>query len=656
MRKVSFSWKPTVSGRESWRWGLFMVVPSRSGRSDRLRIMVRGLLLWLAGLAGAGYLLLTTVWYAMLERRPINYVTWVDCVMAPVRWEEIKRMRGEAFIAEGLIALENRRWSEARLKIEAGLTRAPHHWKGRRSLGLFYIAAGRRDLGVNLMMDGLRRHYPGRDAVELLLQLGVSGEDFASALQVVEIALELPGSAVARDRDWLIDQKCRLFMVAGQFELALAWIAEQEAMTDLRHESRTVALIELKRYDEARVALKEWGQGSGVLGGVRRIGVRLERETGNLEAMRKTLTEMRRRDPTSPQPWIYTVVQEHLAGEGVAAHEALQRFFMRFGTQAQNLVMAAQPLEEIEAWELFDEVMIFAAERGMDGPGLRRLRFEAAVARKDYAAAQSEVSASLMGQTEDLADREAAWWEVAAARLNHLATGEEASGRELILAIEQAPFRLGFAKKLAVELEEANRRETALRVWELTAWRYPASADAQEAIIRLRQEMSGREIAETPLPEIEDGVALNIEAVLPQSDELPDELAAAVQSARRFTAAVENLIEAQNWGELDRLLREVRRVRPNWLSAVSESLYHAEIELSIGDENWPALITNVRMRNDGSLDRALDTMKIARRLDDLGQRGLAEQVLQEIERRQPNFPPARRLREDWAAENESPDA
>lgn len=653
MRKVSFSWKPTVSGREKWRWGLFMIVPSRSGRSNRLRILVRGLLLWLAGIAAALYLTAATAWFVMLERRPINYVTWIDCVLAPIRWDDISRMRGEAFIAEGLAALEDRRWSEARLKIEAGLARAPHHWTGRRSLGLFYVAAGRRDLGIGLMMEGLRLHYPGRDAVELLIQLGVLGDDFDTALDAVETASALPGRAVARDKDWLIDQKCRLLMVGERYEEALAWISDQEKMTDLRHESRTVALLELGRYDKARVALADWGEGSGVLGGVRRIGVRLERETGNYEAMREILDEMRRRAPASPQPWVYTVVQESLAGEEAAAAAALEMFFMRFGLKPQHLALAAEPLKDIEAWELYDEIISFAAERGIEGVQLQRLQVEAAMERGEFDLARTELSSYLAAQNTTPTAREQAWNEIMDALIEHLARGEDATGQTLVSIVESVPVELAFAKNMARQLEDAGRLETALRVWELSAHRYPASDDARDASERLRKVVVVDQPVEVELPDVEDGDAIDLDAVLPQPDELPDDIAVAIQSSRRFSGLVERLIEQKKWGELDQLLREVRRARPNWLPSAADAIYEAEIELNLGDENWSSLITNVRMRIDGSLDRALETMKIARRLDDLGERDMAERVLEEIERRQPNFPPARRMREDWAAEEEA---
>lgn len=317
-----------------------MIVKSRTGRSNRLRIMVRGLLLWLLGLMLGAYLGVVGAWYAVLEQRPVNYVTFVDCLLAPVRWDDIKRKRGEAFVDEGLAAMQERKWTEAALKIKAGLDRAPHYWKGRRSLGIFYVLAGQREQGIRTLIDGFETIYPGRDAVELVLRLALAGENYPAAIVVVDQALGLPGAAVERDREFLVDQKSRVLTMAGRYEENLAWLAQLSRLTDVRHESKVVAFIELGRYDEAREALAGWQEGSGVWGGVRRMTVRLEREAGDLDAMRAPLAETKSRSPQNSQPWIYAAVQEYLAGESQAGAEALDAFLLRFGGKKQDIAQS----------------------------------------------------------------------------------------------------------------------------------------------------------------------------------------------------------------------------------------------------------------------------------------------------------------------------
>ena len=652
MRKISFSWKPTISGREHWRWGLFMIVESRTGRTPRLRIMVRGVLLWILGLSSAGYLALTTTWFFMLEKRPVNYVTWIDCVLAPARWDQIKIKRGEAFVDEGLVALQDRRWSEAVLKIQAGLALAPHHWKGRRNLGMFFLAAGQRQRSLATLIDGFDDLYPGRDAVEIVMQVALAGEDYASVLALLDKIWEMSGSAVDRDREWLADQKSRMFVLSQRYEENLAWIAEREVMTDVRHESKVVSLIELKRFDDSRQALVDWGQDSGVLGGVRRLTVRLEREVGDVQAMRAALAEMRERSPLNAEPWIYSIIQESLAEEPDAASAALQAFLMRFGLKRDAVILAAKPLKQIEAWALFDQLITFAADSGFDDITLMQLRVEAALERGRYDQARRELDTYRASRKSTPAAQELAWYEITSAWIDEMDAGQSAAGEQLAVTLQGTPFDLAFGRKMAKFLEQSGRPESALRIWQVVRQRFPANPQALNEVARLSDQLGERVRPDIVLPEIQDGQDLDIEGVLNAADdELPSDIAVAIQSARLFFGRTDDLIAEQRWSEVDRLLRELRRARPLWVSAHQSRIREVEIELNLNDGNWPALISNLRLQLDGSIDRALESIKIARRLDALGQRRVADSVLLEIERRHQDFPPARRLRADWAAED-----
>lgn len=647
MNKVSFSWKPTISGREKWRWGLYMWVASRSGRSKRLRIMVRGLLLWLVGLAVAAYLVATTAWFVTLSQRNTNYVTWQDCVLAPFRWEEIKRKRGDAYIAEGLVALENRKWSEAILRIRAGLTRSPDNWKGRRNLGMFYLAAGQRQQGLDLLADGFTHRYQGRDAMAMFLSAALAGESYERALGALDDSLQQSGRAVARDRAWLVDQKCRVLMAAERYEDALAWIAEEEQMSEVRHESKVVALIELGRYAEAHEAMADWAQGSGSLGGVRRIAVRLAREENDLALMRATLTEIRERAPLEAPAWVYGIVQEHMFGEYAAAAEAMAVYLMRFDSKAQNYVLAARPLKEIEAWELFDDLVEHATLRGIKSMPLEMLRLDAAILRGHYDEARGLLDGIRQGSAE-LAPRVAKMLELMSPLIEHLAQGLDGSRERLIESLQLAPVSLAFLRSSADRLETQGREVAALSVWEIINRRFPDAQDADREITRLRLVLGEQAKPKIEIPLVQDGTSLDLDAVLAGAMEVESTYAATLQTARRFTRVAEEMIAGQRWAELDNLMRELRLTNPPWMSSQNDLITRTQIELDIAEQNWPTLISNVRFRLDGSVDRALEIMKLVRRLDDLGERRAAELVLAEVERRHPNFPPARRVREDWA--------
>mgnify|MGYP000403918350 CR=1 FL=1 len=625
-----------------------MIVKSRSGRSNRLRIMVRGLLLWLLGLMLGAYLGVVGAWYAVLEQRPVNYVTFVDCLLAPVRWDDIKRKRGEAFVDEGLAAMQERKWTEAALKIKAGLDRAPHYWKGRRSLGIFYVLAGQREQGIRTLIDGFETIYPGRDAVELVLRLALAGENYPAAIAVVDQALGLPGAAVERDREFLVDQKSRVLTMAGRYEENLAWLAQLSRLTDVRHESKVVALIELGRYDEAREALAAWQEGSGVWGGVRRMTVRLEREAGDLDAMRAALAEMKSRSPQNSQPWIYAAVQEYLAGESRAGAEALDAFLLRFGSKKQDILKAATPFKEIKAWEPFDVLMLHAEEMNMADASLLKLRVESALQRGRLEQAKTEMIRYQSTQRATPTSQELSWYQIMTGWIETLENDEVAMVDSLVSELIRPHVSLASGRQIALRLEEQDRAESARRIWQGLSRAYPNSLDVNRSLARIDAQLGKEAAREIVVPVIPDGAALDIDEILEaRSGDVPDHVVVAMRSSRRFLTIAWDYIETENWAELDQLLRELRRSRPEWVRDHEPEIREIEIELNIGDENWPALVTNVRLQVDGSIDRALDLLKLARRLDGMGERVTAERILTEIERRNQNFPPAQRLREDW---------
>ena len=649
--RISFSWKPTISGRERWRWGLFMIVPSSSGRRNRLRIMVRGLLLWLAALAMAAYLAATTALFAWYDRLPHNLVTWTDCLLVPVRWDEIQRKRGDAYIVAGLAAMDAKNWSEAVLKIQAGLAKSPDNRRGRERLGYFYIAAGQRERGLELLLEGIERSFPGREMVETFVNICLAGEDFDLALQALEAGLTQTSAVAQREHQWMVEQKTRVLMVAERYEEALAWVDAQPSMSDVMHESRAVALLSLQRFDEARAALGAWSDEAtgAAASGALRIGVRLARETGDLVEMRALLKRIQERSPTDPNAWIYAVVQEWLAGEAAAAAAAQDTVFMRFETLPGIMLRMAQPLVEVEAWPLFDRLVERVRLLGLDDQAWADLQIHAAMKRQRYDAAL-RILASMPQPDEStlVGQRQALQRRLQEAYARHLSTGENSAAEELLQIVRQAPLALPLLKSIAETQEQAGHATIALQLMEVARLRFPGSAEAAQRVAQLRQVVGDSERIAPELPVVQDGAPLDLDAVEVGGASAVSTDSRLLGSARLFLDRCDELIATGAWGDLERLLRELRQQRPAWMNANTGPLLEREIELNIGQRDWPALVTNIRFRLDGTLNRALEVMNVVRRLDTAGERSAAERVLAEVERRYTDFAPARRLRADWA--------
>lgn len=653
-QKVRFAWKPTISGREQWKWGLWLRVPNRKGRVGGIKFMVRGILIWVFSLAAFAYFAAASAWFFTLNQRPSNLVTWNDCVLAPFRWQEIRNKRGDAYISEGLASMEAKKWNEAIHKIQVGLGSSPNNRQGRRQLGLFFVVVGQRERGLDLLSDGFENYYPGREDLELLARLSVEGDDFNRAIRVIEKSLNHSGRAVERDRDWIRDQMVRVLMLGKRYEGVLTWINSQDSLSEIMKESRVVSFIELDDFENARMALDEWQKIDGRSSAVQRIRVRLAREERSLEEMRTTLDEMRSLDPTEPQSWVYSVIQELLADEPAAAKDALDSYLLRFGGKLGNLMMIAEPLVQIEAWEFFEIIENRFIELGLSDNKFNRLRCELAIARGEFFTARELLRTYEDEAGESLSVSDQRWLDTTSSMVGFLATGEDTYRADMIENIQNTPFSLSVLKSVADTLMEQRTEAAAFDVLSLARQRFPNSKYLNQNFQVLENKLGAQTLPEVEIPLVQDGTSVDLESEIVAMAENEKPLLA-VQSAKQFLSQSRRMIENESWSKLSEVLREIRRVRPIWVSGYREEITLCEVALNTAEKNWPALVSNVRSLLDGTVPRALTVMGIVRHLDSLGERQTAESILAEIERRHAGFPPARRLKEEWAPEVEEAD-
>lgn len=107
-------------------------LPLTSGR-QRLFVIATALLI-------AGYLSSATAAWLFWRRNSQNQVGWVDIVLAPIRWEEFRRKRGDTAIFGALEALRAGKVVEGLHGLRVGLARAPANVQGRLALAQLYVA------------------------------------------------------------------------------------------------------------------------------------------------------------------------------------------------------------------------------------------------------------------------------------------------------------------------------------------------------------------------------------------------------------------------------------------------------------------------------------------------------------------------------------
>lgn len=658
--RFRLTWSSLPAGAARWRWGLFAGFPRPGKRADGVVVCLRGLLLWAGAAAVAAYVAAATALAVWLEQRPYNTVTWVDCLLAPLRRDEIREKRGQAYIQEGLAALDAGRYHDALLKLQAGLARVPDDRRTRQRLASFYLAMNARPRALSLLEGGLDHGYPGRDYMAFLLLVARSGDDHARAEQAIARALAQTEVAAVRDRPWLEEQRAQGLLDAGRPADALAWVEGLAAPSDLAREVRVLALIELGRAADAEAALQQWRSEAGATEQVLRLGVRVARENGDLVRMRERLEELRRLAPAQPHAYAFGIVQELLAGETERAAALLDHYLLRFGATAARLRLVAEPLAQVGNRPLLERVLTAAREQNLLDWGLRVTDVQLALKEGDWARARAALSAIQADVRGEPPPEQAAWLAL---------TQRAVAAAESPLAGLQIDL-IGYANRLNLSLEvlvhlvdlleRAGRDATALQLAQVGLRRYPSSRYLEAR----RAALADRVTEQLPLVALEEPVATGeptASVTIPGGDAGAEEslaepdpvlTPAARISPAGFTATWNRLQAEGRLTDLRRLVHEIRRDRPDWLAGYEDTLHEREVELLLQLHDLPALVAAVRLRLDGSTPRGLEAMRLVTRLDASGRRDVAELILAEVLQRQPEFPPAVRQRRAWQAATE----
>jgi hypothetical protein len=114
-------------------------------------------------------------------------------------------------------------------------------------------------------------------------------------------------------------------------------------------------------------------------------------------------------------------------------------------------------------------------------------------------------------------------------------------------------------------------------------------------------------------------------------------------------ATIDTALAERRWADVLATLAAVRSARPAWQATRSTDLLRREIAARRGLGETLEMLAAVRSLLDGSNPRGLEMMTLVRELDEAGDRATARQVLDEVLRRNPAFPPALRQLKAWAA-------
>lgn len=654
--RIKFIWGASKVIQARWVLGLFGFYDRGGKRRRGLVVSLRGALAWGAALAVTGWFLAASVLFTWLERRPVNYVTWTDCVLLPLRWDEISRKRGQAYIAEGLDDFRAKRWTEGMMKVRSGLARHPRDWHARLELARFFLAAELRNQALTTLTDGLAHGYPGRTYLEALLTVAVQGEDYTQALDAVAVAQTMirDGRGDPRDEPWLVQQRLQLLLGAGRAEEALQDPAARELGENSLNELLVIALLSAKRPTDAEAWLQRWRARDGATPQILRLQVRVARERGDQAAMERSLEELRERGPTDAASYIYRVVQRAMAGDAAGARAGLDEFMLRFSSRAENVLKLAEPLGEIGDVELLQQCASVAADHGYPARPYQMLLVQAHLARGEWLQAGTVLDTLLADRTAKLTAADEFWNELMKRLVPATTSGADGTQSSLIEFCRDRPLPLRLTKLLHTVLMRAGRYATARDIAGFALRLYPGSqslaaaqaAAEEQARAVAAETATAREARLTETAVVSTGAAAP--AVRVASAWSDDE--------RGFFRMLEQGLADAHWSKMVDEIRSVRRAQPAWLAGRAADVARFEMKALAGQDSTLELIVALRLFLDGSNARNLEGMALVRQLDAAAHRETAQLVLAEILKKSPRFAPALRQQREWqpAAEGAEP--
>lgn len=339
-------WRPSSATDAKWLLGLLGYGYKGTPRRLMIHLSLRGVLLWGAGAAVAGYFLGTAAlaWY--WGRNPYNHITYADLVL-PTRWSQLKEKRGQGQIDEGINHLRTGKYATGLMLINTGLARKPSHLQARMALAQLYIGMGYLYRGVQLLEDGLDYGTPPKTYLDSLFRLTLYLEDYERVLAIAE---RIEGALPSGENP----QRRRLLMMRAT---ALEKLQRYDDLERLRNASRETPSFAIESaWARAKAAR---GNPAEVLREIARepdrFGVPADRcllqislaiAARDPAAAEAAIRDWLKAEPTQPQPRIEEIVALVRLGDGTKAQDRLQRFFINFGSDRSAVLLLMKKLTE----------------------------------------------------------------------------------------------------------------------------------------------------------------------------------------------------------------------------------------------------------------------------------------------------------------------
>ncbi|MFI5336078.1 MAG: hypothetical protein ACHQ5A_04800 [Opitutales bacterium] len=490
-------------------------------RSVALRIVIRTDPLWdveiywkrllAAGtiLLVAGYLALVTAAWWWWARNPHNEVRWTDAVLAPVRWQQLQRQRGDTAIATALDQLKQKDYTDAYYGLRLGLARSPANTPAR--VVLAYMLSGQDPAqSLSLLEEGLRYTPGDLDLLHALFGAYAAQQAGALALTRAEELLT-PGHAPAvssEARCYVGLLRCSLLIEAGRLPEADHALSEIQALatspTDLSAWNRLKIGLLLRR--ENIPEAQAWLRGHFSPGSTAPEDLNLAAEialaSGDEEALSIALRRMKLASSDSVGEHLLAYRTWHRAKKPARLQAEESEFFALFGSNDAALQALAALAVNLEHPETIQRVSAIAKANHLSTFAFQVHLTELALRQGKFEEAFRQTREWEQG-VDTLASGQRFYPQLVLRLVHACVTGGEQPARLLLGTLSQGRGQAqSGVYRLAVEtLERSGNLAAAQQIAAAGLRLYPASDSllAARDRLQLNQDRTGRtgEIAAT---------------------------------------------------------------------------------------------------------------------------------------------------------------
>jgi tetratricopeptide (TPR) repeat protein len=313
--------------------------------------------------------------------------SYADYLLYPVMQETIRKKKGDYFIASAQLEEKKGDLIKARQFYEKGLELLPNEWRCRLKVVRMNLSEGYALDALDLLRAGLKLSSDESRYIDAVINIAWSIQDFNFMIEVCDVGLKVEkGAGNQQERiTKLTEQKALALLSQGNPEKAiesLPKLAENAPVEQVAQ--RAILLLRLRLPVAAIQFLEEWVERYPGNLNMLRLLARARLQSGDLQGMEKTLAECVNKNPDARAAWSAMVVQRSLALDPAGAKESMERFFVKFFGNSNDLLALGLDLALINERSLIIECIAESDLQGFRGIELRKLLVEQEVALSNW--------------------------------------------------------------------------------------------------------------------------------------------------------------------------------------------------------------------------------------------------------------------------------